>query len=323
MSIYSRYIARPRPMWIILVVSMLLLLSPVGAVSLDGNLNSLFTQGQWRPVFLSPIVIIYILIVSQLMAKTDTRMLEGFRPVLKINDEIFNRLVIDSSRIHPILEIGALLVGVVIGIPMGLSWTIETSWLRIYIIASLSSMYGLLFWTIICLIAGTKLISMLHQQPMDVNILDIRPFEPVGRHSLISALVFVGGVVLAMLFGLDLNNIMLWQTWAFILPLLAVPVLIFFLNMRHTHRILLNEKKRQLTLLAHEIHKASHRIQAYLAQGGNLEDASSGYASLVMYEARIRTASTWPYNIGMIRTLFISILLPLFIKGISFILFGE
>ncbi len=323
MSIYSRSIARPRPMWIILLISILLLLSPVGAVSLDGNLKSLFTQGQWRPIFLSPIVIIYILIVSQLMAKTDTRMLEGFRPVLKINDEVFNRLVIDSSGIHPILEIGALLVGVAIGIPMGLSWSIETSWLRIYIIASLSSMYGLLFWTIICLIAGTKLISSLHQQPMDVNILDIRPFEPVGRHSLISALVFVGGVVLAMLFGLDLNNIMLWQTWAFILPLLAVPVLIFFLNMRHTHRILLNEKKRQLTLLTHEIKKASHRIQAYLAQGGNLEDASAGYTSLVMYEARIRTASTWPYNIGMLRTLFISIFLPLFIKGISFFLFGE
>lgn len=323
MSIYGKSIARSRPLWIIVGISILLLVLPLGAASLDGILGRLFSMGQWRPIFLSPVVIIYILFVSQLMSKADARMISGFRKILIIDEETLSQVTLKNSTIHPMLEVGALIIGFIAGILMGLSWTVETFWLRIYVITSLASMYGMLFWTIICLVSGTRLISALHRQPMDVNILDIRPFEPVGRHSLTTSMVFVGGVILAMIFGLDRNNLLLWQTWAFILPLFAVPALIFFLNMRHTHRILNNEKKRQLTLLTREIGIINLQIQAFLEKGEIYDAIFSRYAALVLYEARVKTASTWPYNTSMLRTLIISIFLPLITRGISFLIFGQ
>ena len=42
------------------------------------------------------------------------------------------------------------------------------------------------------------------------------------------------------------------------------------------------------------------------------------YSALVAYEARVRTAQTWPYNTSMLRTLSISLLM----RAISSVLFG-
>jgi hypothetical protein len=47
------------------------------------------------------------------------------------------------------------------------------------------------------------------------------------------------------------------------------------------------------------------------------------YNALIAYEARLRTVSTWPYNTAMLRTIFFSILAPLLVRAISFLLFGS
>lgn len=325
MSLFDRIIARPRPLWVTIAISLLLFLAPVGATALDGNWNSFLGRGYWRPLLLSPIVIIYILIVSQAMAKSNASILNAFRPLVLINDDSFNALVQKESRINPLGEIIALFVGGLIGFGLSLAWLkgITSFWLKLYVPVSLCLMLGLLGWTIYASIASTKLIGALHRQPLQLDILNIKPFEPMGRHSLVSALVFVGGITLGVIFGLDTENILAWQTWLFFLPLMAIPVIIFFLNMRETHRLLATEKRRQLHAVAQKIYHASRVMQSRIARDETLADIAVEYSALVAYEARLRTTSTWPYNTAMLRMLFFTILMPLLVRGLSAILFGQ
>jgi hypothetical protein len=163
----------------------------------------------------------------------------------------------------------------------------------------------------------------LHRQPLKVDILDTKPFEPMGRYSLIISLVFIGGIALGFIFSVDVKSVLAWQSWAVYLPLICVPLIVFFLNMRATHRLLASEKKRQLQAVTQKIRLISQGMQSKLTREEALGDTAMEFTALVAYEARLRTASTWPYNTGMLRTLFFTLLLPLFVRGLSAILFGQ
>ena len=325
MSIFSRVITGPRPVWLTIVISLLLLLVPFGAALADGIWDAFLSQGSWRPFLMAPVVISYILIVSHWMAKSDSDLLKAFRPLVLIEDEAFDRLARDASRIHPAGEGIALLLGALIGLGMSLPWlkSMDTFWLRLYVPISLSMMWGILAWVIYYSMASTKLVTALHRQPLKVDILDTKPFEPMGRYSLVISLVFVGGIALGIVFGLDVKNIFAWQSWVINLPLLGVPVIVFFLNMRETHRLLAAEKKQQLQAVTKKIRLVSQVMQSNITREESLGDTAIEFTALVAYEARLRTASTWPYNTGMLRTLFFTLLLPLVVRGLSALLFGN
>jgi uncharacterized membrane protein (UPF0136 family) len=325
MSIYGRVIAHPRPLWWTIVVCLLILLTPFGAALADGLWMELLSQGNWRPFFTAPIVVIYILVVSQWLAKSDSELLKAFRPLVQIEDDAFDKLAREASRIHPGGEVIALLIGALIGLGISLPWLtwMTTFWLRLYVPVSLCLMWGMLAWVIYYSMASTKLVTALHRQPLKVDILDTKPFEPMGRYSLVSSLAFVGGIALGMVFGLDVKNIFAWQSWLINLPLLCVPVIVFFLNMRETHRLLAFEKKRQLQAVTQKIRLASGVMQSRIERDESLGELAVEFTALVAYETRLRVASTWPYNTGMLRTLFFSILVPVLARGISVILFGQ
>jgi len=184
-------------------------------------------------------------------------------------------------------------------------------------------MNGLLAWTIYGAITGAGLVAALHRQPLKVDILNIKPFEPVGRYSLTLSLAFVGGIALGMVFGLNLEAIRNWQVWLFYLPFLIIPFIVFFLNMRGTHRLLAAEKKRSLEVVTKKIHMVSTAVQARLEGDEKLGDLAGEYSALISYESRLRAASTWPYNTNMLRTLFFTILVPLLGRAVSVLLFGR
>ena len=60
-------------------------------------------------------------------------------------------------------------------------------------------MYGLLAWTIYATLASTRLTNALLSQPLQIDPFDLSPFEPIGRQSLLNALVFVGGISLSLI----------------------------------------------------------------------------------------------------------------------------
>jgi len=325
MSIISRAISRPRPIWLTVLISLVLLLIPFGAALADGLLDAFLRQGMWRFFLMAPIVIGYILVVAQWLAKSDSDLLKAFRPLMLVEDDVFEQLAREAVHIHPVGEGIALLLGAMIGLAISLPWLkwMSTFWLSLYMPVSLCLMWSILAWVIYYSLASTKLVTAIHRQPLKVDILDPKPFEPMGRYSLTVSLVFIGGIALGFIFGLDVKNILAWQSWVINLPLMCVPVVVFFLNMRETHHLLVVEKKWQLQQVSKKIHLVGQVIQSKIAREESLGDVGTEFTALVVYEARLRAASTWPYNTAMLRTLFLTIFVPLLVRGFSVVLFGQ
>jgi hypothetical protein len=195
---------------------------------------------------------------------------------------------------------------------MGQAWLLDSDafWLRLVVIPSAGLMFGLLAWTIYGAVAGTRLINELHRQPLRFDIFDTKPFRPVGRQSLVIALVFVGGIVLGMIFGLGRESILDWRNWILFILLALVPVLVFFLNMRPTHRVLAAEKNRELDVVQASILRACRALLARIEEAENTGTLGTEINALVAYEERLLATSTWPYDTAMLRTLFFSVIIP-------------
>lgn len=320
-SVFNQVIGQPRPFWAVLVVSLVLFLSPFTAMYLDGSWD-VFQQVYWRPLLVPSVVIVYILVAAQLMARSESQALTAFRPVVLVSDDDFDRIVREASRTSCLGEAIAFGAGALFGFWLGSYWleAANTLWLKLYGPLSESLMMGLLGWTIYDAISSTRVVAELHRQPLKIDLFDIRPFEPMGRQSLVVALVFAGGFLLGAIFGISTGDI---YSWLINLPMMFIPAIVFFLSMRHTHDVLAREKKRQLQAVSRRIDRASHDIQEHMTRTEGLGDLAVEYAALISYEDRLSKARTWPYNTTMIRTVFFTVLAPLLLRGMSDLLFGK
>jgi hypothetical protein len=118
-----------------------------------------------------------------------------------------------------------------------------------------------------------------------------------------------------------MTNIVLWRTGLAYGPLAFFVVLLFFLSMRDTHRVLVEAKARELDLVSRRLREVITRFRDELAGEGAPAGPSAELAGLLAYERRVRAAPTWPYNPTMLQTLLFSILLPILVKAISWFLF--
>jgi hypothetical protein len=311
-SLFGGLISRQRSPWITAGIALLLVLAPVGAAALDGMLDQFFRHDLWRLSWLPPAVILYILIVSPIMARMEAGVIEAFRPLVQMDDEDFKQLVSRATRIEPIGEVLTFVLGAAFGLWVGRLWFSGTDldWMALYVPLSACLMFGLLAWTIYVLMASTRLTAALHRPPLRIDIFDTTPFEPIGRQSLISALVFVGGIVLGMIFGVGQGSILAWQTWLMIFVLALVPVFVFFLNMRPTHRVLAAEKGRELEIVGRNIRQACRTLVERVDADEITGTLGAEINALVTYEERLQAARTWPYDTAMARTLVFSVVIP-------------
>jgi hypothetical protein len=312
-SLFDRFFSRPRPVWVTITVSLILLLLPFAAAYLYGNLDRFLNQGEWRVFVLAPTIILYIWLVSPLMARTGENVVESLRPLIDLDDGEFDQMVEDASRIKPGQELLAFAIGLILGMASVLAAGFEqgVTWLTIYWLLSTSLMYGILAWTIFIAVSSTRINAVLHRQPLQIDILNPEPFEAVGRQSLLLALVFIGGITLSLLFTYQGANISSPEFWVTNILFVLFTVLIFFLSMRPTHSLLAAEKKRDLKPVQARINSACRELVLCLDQhreSGQLPDEIN---ALVTYEQRLLAARTWPYNVSMLRTLFFSVLIPL------------
>jgi len=310
-SLMARLVSQRRPLWLTVAISLLLILMPFGAAYLDGVLEDYVSQGAWRVLLLPSVVIIYILVVTPIMTQKEAEVVEAFRPLLLIDDDDLDRLVDEASRLNPIGEVAALGLGGALGLWVSQSWVYGTDafWLKLCLSLWGTFMFGLLGWVIYAAVSGTRLTAELHRQPLRFDIFDTKPFEPIGRQSLTIALVFVGGIVLSMLFLLGQGSFD-WQNLLFAGILLLVPVLVFFLNMRDTHRVLAAEKERELEAVQQRILQACRTLMERMGADESSGTLAAEINALVAYEARLLEARTWPYNTAMLRTLFFSAVIP-------------
>ena len=257
-SLFDRFFSQPRPIWTALFVSLILLLFPFVAVYLDGALDEFFNQGRWRVFLLPPTIIIYIWLVSPLMVRMDGNVIESFRPLIQMDDDSFDRMIHFASRVDPRHEWIAFGIGVILGIISTLSTDFDqgASWSKSYWLISSSLMYGVLAWAIFVSVSSTRLNAALHRQPLQFDILNPTSFETIGRQSLLLALVFIGGITLSLFFTYQDANLSSLEFWVVNLLFVLFVVLIFFLSMHPTHKLLLAERKRRLEPVQRHINLA-------------------------------------------------------------------
>jgi hypothetical protein len=296
------------------VVVVLLALSIVGVAYLDGILAEFFSAGHWRLLLSYPALIVYMLAIVPPMDRASDRTLAAFRTLIAMDDESFDQLL-DEITAPPrgqwiVFGVGAAIgfLGILQAVAEGFSWVV------LYWVFANSLTVGLLTWSIQAALSSSRSIAALYHQPLNIDIFDLRAFGPIGRQSLINALSFFGGAAISLFFVAGGVNSFEVGTWFFYGILVLVSALAFILPMRQTHRVLAAAKEEELVQVRHNIVAAYRSLEKLPADSRDLGILPTKLNLWKEYEARVKATKTWPFDLGMLRTFFLSVFTPI---GIS------
>lgn len=90
-----------------------------------------------------------------------------------------------------------------------------------------------------------------------------------------------------------------------------IPVAIFSLNMRPTHRLLRRARRDELQQVTPQVNSSSRRPAGLLEQGQPTGNLAAEIGARMADKRRLVSARTWPYNTAMLRTLTLSVFIPL------------
>jgi hypothetical protein len=312
-SLFERVIVRQRPTWVKVSVSLLLLLLPFGIAYLSGIASDIFRNGQWRFFLLSPSIIIYIWLVSPLTDRQSKEVMRSLRAISTLDEESFSTLIEKAQQINPRNEWIAIATGAILGLAINSSNDLGDTVIlfQVYWTLSLVAMYAMMVWVIYISAADSRLGGALLRQPLRINIFNPAPFEAIGRQSLLLAMAFVGGITLSLVLSFQVANLAEPLFWLIYLPLVLVTLLIFFLGMRPAHRLLAKQKDHELWGVQRHLERLGQELLVRLDKREETSTIASEINALAIYEHRLQGARTWPYNTGMLRTLFFSVLMPL------------
>jgi hypothetical protein len=309
-SLFATLLCKQRPLWLILLISLVFLSMPFLAAWLDGNLQEIWLTGRLRILLIQPLIILYIWWVSPAMARMGDEVVRVFRQLSRIEEQDYDAVIDRASYIPSWQEFLVILGGVIFGYLISLTtdFSPDAVWLRYYWFVANVFLYALLAWTVFASVANTRSNAALHGLPLHFDILDPSPFGIIGRQSLLLALVFIGGITISFLLSFQPENLVVVQFWIFYMVMIGITVLIFILNMRPTHQILAETKRKELRTIQAEI----RLVVRLVLEDPNGQDASiyQKLNALAFCEERLQAARTWPYNTAILRTLFFSVLIP-------------
>jgi hypothetical protein len=314
----ERWLARlPLPRaWVLVIIGLILLFFPVFATTADDALPVLVNTREGRYLFFAPLMVIFILAVVPLLERSRQQVAQALRPLVQLDDEEFAAVVAHAYRRRTGLEALGLVIGGAFALLVG-------GWPELHPLYPVSSVYGyagnvVIFatigWCVAAVIGITGLTNDLLRQPIQIDILNIAPFESIGRQSLLLTLVFLGATVLSLIFVLlpaELEGFLTWDIIAIYSVMIALAVLAFFLGMYSTHRLLSVTKREQMALTQRWLSAAYDRLQDAAAEALDTQAAATELTAWTAAKQELRTARTWPYNTEMLRTLVVTGLVPL------------
>ena len=311
-SLFDRTVARRRPAWAtVLLVFVVYLPTLVAAISL--GLTDILTNPRSRSILTAPTAIAYILVIAPILGIMQPIVVRSLRPVILVDDQELARVVRRASSIPHLFEAAAIAAGLFFGflISGGIPGPGER-WQGYVSAATGYVMCGLLGWLGFTVIANTRVVNHLLRLPMRVDPLDIKPFEAIGRQSLVIAFAFIGGNTLALLLG-NYGSAALADPrfWLLFAPLFLLPVMVFFLNMVPTQRVLSQAKKRELAAVRAQLHAAFRLLLERRQVGEPTGSLSQDVNALAAYEQHLNEASSWPYNPAILRVLTFGVLVPI------------
>jgi len=300
------------PSSFITISAVVLVLIPLIIVWLEGYWDEVFSQRSWRAIFLHPAIIVYILIMERVFKRMEVDVLRGLHEVVRLSDEKFNQLVYKTAMLIVRNELPALLVGAVIGLLFSSPWELyqDFSWLVLYLTIISCLMYALLGWVVYSSIVGTRLPAELYRHKLDIDIFDLKPFEPIGRQSLAVSLAFMGGIAISLLFSDVSEGLFTVQFWLIYLVLIVVAVLVFFLNMIPTHRVLSAAKNEEMEAVKQNLIGAYRELMNQGASGADTQASAVELNAWKISQEMVEDSKTWPYNIETLRNLLFTVLIP-------------
>jgi hypothetical protein len=309
-SLFERTVARPRPLWATLVLILIVYLPTLAAAYALG-LTDLAAEPQARSLLAAPTVIAYVLLLGPIMAPLESAVVSSLRPILLVEDGELARIVQRAETISLWKELVAIAVGLGFGILIVGAPPRGESWPWYIVVATGYAMLGLLGWAGYMSIAGTRVVTTLLRLPLRVDPLDRKPFGAIGRQSLAMALAFVGGIIIGLFLGnYGAAALLNPRFWLLFLPLSLLPVLVFYLNMRPTHRLLSAARQVTLDQVQQQLRRSFPSLLESMQKGAPTGNLSWEVNALVAYEKELQEASTWPYNPAILRTLVVSVLVP-------------
>jgi hypothetical protein len=310
-SVWDRVMSPPRPLWVRLAIVLAAYLPSLAAARALGQ-TDLLMPGT-RALLAAPTVIAYIFLLGPAMAPIQDAVFQALRPLVPAEAADLDARLLRARTVSPWQEFAAVACGFAFGVVLiGFPSAADRSWPTIVVAATGYVMLGLLGWTAFISITETRVLNSMLQLPLRVDPLDLKPFEPIGRWSMAIALAFVGGILIGLILGsYGAEPLMDPRFWILFLPLSFVPVLLFYLNMRPTHRVLAGAKQRELSTLRHQLHEAYRRLLQMEQQGQAAGDLPAVIAALGSFERALAEARTWPYNTAILRTLLVSVLIPI------------
>ena len=308
-SLWDRYIARPRNPWGPAAAVLIIVAAPFLVAGLEG---AVLTLEAWRGVLIPPAIIAYILLMAPRLVAMEDRVISSLQALLDEDPASIARESEQAEAKAPTRELLAFGAGLAFYLVFGWRNLGQlASWTHLVLTLETFAMYGLLGVVIYGSTDRTRGFGALLRRNLRVDPLDVAPFDAVGRHSLALALVFVGGITLSLLFvWVNPAVLILTEFWVVYAPLAAMPFVIFFVNMLPTHRLLAQARDRDLRRVDLLIREACSDLVAKTEQGQQVVELSQRLLALTAYETRLLQARTWPYDTAMLRTVFVSILVP-------------
>jgi hypothetical protein len=246
------------------------------------------------------------------MTPLESAVVRSLRPIVLVDQAEVDRVVQRLETVSPWHELAAIGCGLLFGAAIiGIPPESDRTWPVLVVAATGYAMLGLLGWTAFGSMSATRVVNVLLRLPMQVDPLDRKPFEPIGRWSLAIALAFVGGILIGLVLGSYGTAALLNpRFWLLFLPLSFLPVVVFYLNMRPTHRVLATARERALGEVQRELRRSFPTLLGRVQRGESTGNLPWEVNALVAYEKALDQASTWPYNPTILRTLVVSVLVP-------------
>jgi hypothetical protein len=312
------------PLWLRILLALVLLGLPYGLAYLEGFLPILLDRNTWRTVLFPTVAVIYIVAVAPWIWRAEKEVVEGLRPLINVKPNTYDArsaIGADADTAHKTWwrsSLGDWIsfgLGLLSGILLFISQpTPELHyWAVRYWTATSIIMYGALAWLIYAALGSARLTALLHQKVLHKDPFDLAPFEPVGRQGLILAMIFVGAITLSLLFIYTRTMFFEWQSIVVYSILVLATVLIFFIIMWPAHRVLLRVKEQKIAGVRRLIGQTFHKLETLAADGADTQPVATEVQAWLTLEQRLKQTRTWPYDTEMLRTLFLSVLTPLFV----------
>jgi MFS family permease len=277
---------------------------------LDGAFGQQFEGEFWR-VVQTPIIIIYILVIYPFMLRLWKPAIEAFRPLVSMSENEFNSLSKEISTVNRRREWAALFMGFLFVLLLAQPWLGVDRWTDAYHLATLMIMFGLLSWLIYTSVIGSRSIARLSKQNLKLDIFNTNLLAPVARMSLANSLAFVGGISISLVFQTQ-ESLREWTSVVIYSVLVIATILIFYISMWSIHKIMARVKSNELELAQKYMADMSRKLKGRITKGQleGMEELSSAVAGGAAYEKRVQEAQEWPFNSGIVRRLFASVLAP-------------